>query len=523
MRPQLYTCFLLVLVGVPARSAPPQTQAPRVAEGVQALRANDFARAETIFSEVVKASPTASNLAYLAIAESANGQLNDSLKHFQEAVRLGNDSPDLHYYYGLTYLRIGQYEPAIAQLKAALTRSPHPEAVRLALGSALLNAGRPRDAIPYLEQERTGSPHNAEAWANLVRAYFEADESHKALDTADQAIEAVPDEPRLVSTLAFLCLHHQQAQKARTLLESASELAPENNDLKFLLADASIKAGEPQEALAVLKDVPASAGAPGELAYLRGASYMLGGNPEESRRNLAEAMAAQPTNPDYLFAYAGLQGSELLYAEALATLQKAREIAPNSEAILYQIAVTDALLSRYDEAIRNCRQGLEHSQAPDEFYFLLGVIALEQHAFTVARTPLEKAVALNSKVAAYHSALGVALFEAHQLDLSLREFDSALSLDPKEPSTYLWRSRVHAEHSERDKAAADRAAYEALTAPDDEAASTAAGGNGQPATPNRPEIQRSAKRVNDPDSISFLDQLWLTRLREGLGEVSGNR
>jgi tetratricopeptide (TPR) repeat protein len=248
---------------------------------------------------------------------------------------------------------------------------------------------------------------------------------------------------------------------------------------------------------------------------------MLGGNPEESRRNLAEAMAAQPANPDYLFAYAGLQGSELLYSEALATLQKARDLAPGSEAILYQIAVTDALLTRYADAIRTCREGLEHSKIPDEFYFLLGVIALEQHAFADARTALEKAVALNSRVAAYHSALGVALFEDRQFGQSLPEFDKALSLDPKNASAYLWRSRAYAQHSEREKAEADRAAYQALIAPEDKTDSSLASSNGQSATPPGLGPRRGPTK-DDPESASFLDQLWITRLREGLGEVSSN-
>lgn len=498
----------------------PQARQPGVAEGLQALRSNDFARAEQIFSDLVKSAPTATNLAYLAIAESSTGRLDESLKHFQEASKLGNDSPDLHYYYGLAYLQRHEYDPGIHQLRLALAKDPRLEGARMALGAALLNAGRAREAIPYLEQARAGSAHNAEVWANLVRAYFEAGERRQALDAADQAIDAVPNEPRLVSTLAFLCLHHQEAQKARVLLESASELAPQDNDLKILLAEASIKAGEPQEALAVLKDVPAAAGAPGELAFLRGTAYMLGGNPGESRQYLAAAMAEQPANPDYLFAYAGLQGSELLYSEALATLEKARQLAPASEAILYQIAVTEALLGRYPDATRTCRQGLEHSRAPDEFYFLLGVIALEERAFQDAQVALRKAVALESGVAAYHSALGVALYENRNLKESLRELDEALSLDPQQASAYLWRSRAYAQESESEKSKADVATYEALTSSHDSTGSPAGAGQDGTAALRDRASQKALEKNTDPESASFLDQLWLTRLREGFGQVN---
>ncbi len=384
------TLALLGLAVSPAYRAVPQSAPAGVTEGVEALKVNDFARAEQIFSQLVKTEPNATNFAYLAIAEFSAGHVEQSLGHFEQASRLGNDSATLHYYFGLAYLKHGDNNLGIQQLRLVLNKNPHLDPARVALGVALLNAGRASQAIPYLEQARAGSQHDAEFWANLVRAYFEAGEQQKALQATDSALDAVPNDPRLASTLAFLCLHHQEPQKARNLLENASELAPQDNNLKILLAETSIKAGEPEEALAVLKDAPAEAGAAGEISFLRGSAYLLGGNFEESRRDLAAAISAQPSNPDYLFAYAGLQGSELLYSEALATLNKAQELAPRSEPILYQTAVTYALMGRYQDARHACREALEHSSSPDELYFLMGVISLEGHSFESAQTELQK-------------------------------------------------------------------------------------------------------------------------------------
>lgn len=518
VRETILTLALLGLAASPVYGTAPQTASASATDGVQALRSNDFARAEQIFSELVKAAPTATNLAYLAIAEFSAGHVDRSLAHFQQAIRLGNDSAVLHYYFGLAYLRHGDNESGIRQLKTVLEKDTHFDAARVALGAALLNAGRASQAIPYLEQARPGSQHDAEFWANLVRAYFEAGERQKALETTDRALDAVSGDPRLASTLAFLCLHHQEPQKARTLLENASELAPDDNNLKILLAHTSIRAGEPEEALAVLKDVPAEAGEPGELSFLRGTAYLLGGNLEESRRDLASAISAQPSNPDYLFAYAGLQGSELLYAEALSTLKKAQQIAPQSEPILYQIAVTYAFMGQYQEAILTCKRALEHTGARDELYFLMGVISLEQRSFQEARAELEKAVGLNSKVAAYHGALGVALYENHDAQRSLRELNEALTLDPQLAPAYLWRSRLYTRQGESAKASADSGTYQALkaSAHGSEDVNSVAGQAASPAATVRP----ASTKNSEEGSASFLDQLWLMRLREGLGEVN---
>jgi tetratricopeptide (TPR) repeat protein len=254
------------------------------------------------------------------------------------------------------------------------------------------------------------------------------------------------------------------------------------------------------------------------LSFLRGTAYLLGGNLEDSNRNLVAAISAQPSNPDYLFAYAGLQGSELLYSEALSTLKKAQQLAPHSEPILYQTAVTYALMGRYQDAVLTCKLALEHPSARDELYFLMGVISLEERSFQEAQAQLEKAVALDSKVAAYHGALGVALYENHDLKRSIDELDKALSLDPQLAPAYRWRSRVYTRQGDSAKALADAETYQALNA--------SAHGNAGP-QPDASQAPSSTTPMNGPPtkvdegSASFLDQLWLMRLREGLGEVNG--
>jgi tetratricopeptide (TPR) repeat protein len=187
VRRTIVALAVLGLVAAPAYRAIPQNAQATVADGVQALQSNDFGRAEQIFSQLVKTAPTATNFAYLAIAEFSAGHLDRSLADFQEASRLGNDSASLHYYFGLACLKHGDNDLGIRQFKLALEKNPHLDPARVALGAALLNAGRASQAIPYLEQARAGSKHDAEFWANVVRAYFDAGERQKALEAADRA------------------------------------------------------------------------------------------------------------------------------------------------------------------------------------------------------------------------------------------------------------------------------------------------------------------------------------------------
>src|SRR5215472_15859600 len=70
------TIVALAVIGLtasPAYPAIPQNGPATVKDGVQALQSNDFARAEQIFSQLVQTAPTATNLAYLAVAELSAG------------------------------------------------------------------------------------------------------------------------------------------------------------------------------------------------------------------------------------------------------------------------------------------------------------------------------------------------------------------------------------------------------------------------------------------------------------------
>ncbi len=306
-------------------------------------------------------------------------------------------------------------------------------------------------------------------------------------------------------------------------MENASELRPEDNTLKLLLAQASIKAGEPLEALAVLKGVPAEAGVPGELAFLRGSAYLLSGEPEEAHPLLSSAIDADPKNADYLFALAGLQGSEQSYEAALRTLEKARQLDHRSEAIPYQIAVTFALMGRYADATKACEEALSLSTQRAEVYFLRGVIKLEQRDGLEAERALREAISLSADVALYHAALGVALLLVENLEESKKELDRARILNPKTAPAYLWRARVLGRLKHPEMAIADLETYLALQPQSAYALHElevlcAAAGQAEKASAARAKYQAlNADHDASERAPSFLDELWMTRIREGLG------
>lgn len=131
----------LLIFGAAAKSKPDANLESR---GIEALRAHDFQRAESIFKLLVNQNPTAANFDYLATAEAARGDYGQAILHFRKSIEMGNNTPSVHYYLALACLKEKQFQPGIQQLKVALAANPSYFVARLALGIALLNTGRAR-------------------------------------------------------------------------------------------------------------------------------------------------------------------------------------------------------------------------------------------------------------------------------------------------------------------------------------------------------------------------------------------
>jgi tetratricopeptide (TPR) repeat protein len=136
-------------------------------EGIEALQSHHFHHAVKLFSELVRTEPSATNFAYLAIAENGVKDYAASIADYERAIKLGDDSVLTRFGLGTTYLAYGKPLHGARQLRLALERDPNYTAARYALGVALLNAGQPRQAIPSLESARKASAGYVQFWVNI--------------------------------------------------------------------------------------------------------------------------------------------------------------------------------------------------------------------------------------------------------------------------------------------------------------------------------------------------------------------
>ena len=160
VRPRMRSAVLILalLLAVAGTGLSQQSVNRIVGEGIEALKAGEFVRAQQIFAQLVKDAPSAENLGYLAMAEAGAGNLAQAIGHFQRSIRLGNNSASVHYNLGMACLQAGRREEGIRELRTALAWDGKFLPARYPLGIALLEEGRAREALPYLTEATKASP-----------------------------------------------------------------------------------------------------------------------------------------------------------------------------------------------------------------------------------------------------------------------------------------------------------------------------------------------------------------------------
>src|SRR5436309_14982251 len=99
----LLTVVIGVELAVGCRTGLAQTPEVLLRDGGRALEARDFARAQQLFSALVKQSPSALKFNYLAIAEAGAGSIHQAFVDFRRSIALDNDFTEAHYRLSLAY------------------------------------------------------------------------------------------------------------------------------------------------------------------------------------------------------------------------------------------------------------------------------------------------------------------------------------------------------------------------------------------------------------------------------------
>ena len=149
-------------------------------------------------------------------------RLDEAVREFQAAMRLGANVAQVHAELGLAQHQQGNLAAAVQSFRKALEINPNLKGVFSLLGYDLLMIGQAADALTYLKTASQEAPEDLKLKSWLGLAYLQSGDSRRAIET----LEAVRiSSPQDVNVLLYLAEAHQTVLDE--LLEEAFRLDPE--------------------------------------------------------------------------------------------------------------------------------------------------------------------------------------------------------------------------------------------------------------------------------------------------------
>lgn len=185
---------------------------------------------------------------------------------------------------------------------------------------------------------------------------------------------------------------------------------------------------------------------PGHLwgRYLHGLSLRRTGDLEGAEMALVAALEISPEHGKSLVNLGRVLLDAGRPADALVRLEQACELVP--ESVDAQRVRGRALhsLDRREEAVDAYAAALAIDENDAWSLNNTGLILIEQEEFEAARTPLERACAVNGAVAMFWNNLGVALERCGDLVAARKAYAEAIALDPEHEKAAVSLARVEA-------------------------------------------------------------------------------
>ena len=165
-----------------------------------------------------------------AIAYEANGDYDDALTAFQEAVDVCPQDAVLHRWLGRAHLRRSQFDAAQTEFELALSLAPSYLVVYRDLAVVSEALEMPDAAISWLEQAVAKVPEHEDSQRDLVGLYLAHDHLSLAQSLLDQVVAQRPEAAWAHFQLGGLYLALKWPERAEASFARVLEIEPQNDE-----------------------------------------------------------------------------------------------------------------------------------------------------------------------------------------------------------------------------------------------------------------------------------------------------
>jgi tetratricopeptide (TPR) repeat protein len=271
----------------------------------------------------------------LGIVLSEQGEADQAMEHYEQAVALRPDYAEAHYNLGRLLVEHGQLNDAIAHYERATAINPADAEAQNNLGVTLFGIGRNDDAIAHYQKALEIRPDYAEASCNLANALIAKDDFDGAIARYKACLAVIPDQEEAQFNLASALLRKGRTDEAIVEYQKVLQMHPESADSHANLGIAWLTKGRVRDAMA--EYTKALQISPENLAALSNLAWLLATSPDPTLRNGSEAVrlaeradsasSRSDKHPTVLRILAAAYAEAGQFAEAKETAQHALEAA----------------------------------------------------------------------------------------------------------------------------------------------------------------------------------------------------
>lgn len=439
LHPKLISALLTLIGCLPATPQTPSLAA-LLAQGQRAFNSSNYTQALKSFEEARKLSSDCAIPFFIGVTRYRLKQIDEAIVEFSSASACNPSMPDARIALAEAYAEKGDDNRALASYQAVLKLQPdNVEALR-ASGKLCLRHEMNIQAVPLLERLVQLQPADPQAKSDLAAAYAATGKFDQAEKELNQAFRIDPENASVLVGLGAVYLRTNRIPKALPLLQKAATLVPNDSRPFFLLGSAYNRLGKYREAVTTLEQAARLSPNDADIYYQLASACEHAGRSEERRAALQrfaelkehseKASEARREAMKLL-----LQAKPLVDAgklqEALGLVEKAQQLYPENDQILYRLASLYYDAGQYESALQCVRRAI--SLAPSEWAYhdLMGLIQERIGNSTQARDSLEIAIQLNPESAEIHNQLGRIALKLNDPPKAIEEFKQAVALDPE--------------------------------------------------------------------------------------------
>jgi tetratricopeptide (TPR) repeat protein len=330
----------------------------------------------------------------------------------------------------------GKLDQAKEEAEQVLQKDKSNPRALTVLGWLTLQRQDPESAAQWFRQ--VGFRDEA-AVVGLALALYRQQEPVRAYDLMIQARQKLAPTPFLTTMTGYFALMAGQVVQARQLLESVVAQDKEASLPYALLAQIALvqnrKPAAQQAADRAVALNPKSPAALVTLALVNLAHFDM--NP--AKVNLERALAADPACVEaYIYLARIWLGSDYLY-RAQRTIDAALKLAPREAEVLSMAGFIRLGFRDYPGAKNYFDQAVKANPNFGDPHLGLGHYQFRYRDFGQGLTEILTSTLLEPRVSLYQSFLGKAFYQMRVFDKALETYDYAKTLDPKDPTPYLYK------------------------------------------------------------------------------------